>query len=103
MLFVMGISAGLFIVPIHAFIQLRSPSQRRGEILAASGFLGWVGIALAAGLLWVLTQIWAHLGITEFYDFRRNSTGISDSYSDNAARCSFWFDRCAFDTAVLPD
>ena len=58
MLFVMGISAGLFIVPIHAFIQLRSPSQRRGEILAASGFLGWVGIALAAGLLWVLTQIW---------------------------------------------
>jgi acyl-[acyl-carrier-protein]-phospholipid O-acyltransferase/long-chain-fatty-acid--[acyl-carrier-protein] ligase len=58
MLFVMGISAGLFIVPIHAFIQLRSPPQRRGEILAASGFLGWVGIALAAGLLWVFTQIW---------------------------------------------
>jgi acyl-[acyl-carrier-protein]-phospholipid O-acyltransferase/long-chain-fatty-acid--[acyl-carrier-protein] ligase len=58
MLFVMGISAGLFIVPIHAFIQLRSPPKRRGQILAASGFLGWVGVALAAGLLWVFNQLW---------------------------------------------
>jgi len=58
MLFVMGIGAGLFIVPIHAFIQLRSPPRRRGEILAASGFLGWVGVALAAGLLWVFNQLW---------------------------------------------
>ncbi len=58
MLFVMGIGAGLFIVPIHAFIQLRSPPKRRGEILAASGFLGWVGVALAAGLLWVFNQLW---------------------------------------------
>jgi acyl-[acyl-carrier-protein]-phospholipid O-acyltransferase/long-chain-fatty-acid--[acyl-carrier-protein] ligase len=34
-----GISAGLFIVPLQAFIQLRSPADRRGEILAASSFL----------------------------------------------------------------
>lgn len=46
----MGISAGMFIVPIYAFIQLRSPTHRRGRILAASNFLGWVGVIIASGL-----------------------------------------------------
>lgn len=54
----MGASAGLFIVPIHACIQLRSPSEQRGEILAASGFLGWVGVLLASVLIYVLSGLW---------------------------------------------
>jgi len=54
----MGISAGLFIVPIHAFIQLRSPNQRRGEILATSSFLGWVGVLLASALIYCFTALW---------------------------------------------
>ncbi len=54
---VMGISAGLFIVPIQALIQLRSPDATRGQIVAASGFIGWVGVLLAAGLLFVLTEL----------------------------------------------
>ena len=54
----MGASAGLFIVPIHAYIQLRSPSKRRGEILAASGFLGWVGVLLASVLIYIFSGIW---------------------------------------------
>lgn len=50
-----GISAGLFIVPLQAFIQLRAPADRRGEILAASSFLSWVGALAASGLLWVVS------------------------------------------------
>jgi len=53
----MGISAGLFIVPIHALIQLRSPDATRGQIVAASGFIGWVGVLAAAGLLFVLNGL----------------------------------------------
>ncbi|MCH8194441.1 MAG: MFS transporter, partial [Planctomycetes bacterium] len=53
----MGISAGLFIVPIHALIQLRSPDSKRGQIVAASGFLGWLGVLGSAGLLYLLTEI----------------------------------------------
>ena len=49
-----GVSAGLFIVPLQAFIQLRSPAEHRGSILAASSFLSWVGALLASGLLWLL-------------------------------------------------
>ncbi len=56
-LFIMGVSAGLFIVPIHAFIQFKSPDDQRGRILAASNFLGWAGVLLAGGLVFVLTQL----------------------------------------------
>ncbi|HEX5774118.1 MAG TPA: MFS transporter, partial [Geomobilimonas sp.] len=55
LVFLFGVSAGLFIVPLQAFIQLRSPADRRGEIQAASSFLSWVGVLLASGLLWVLS------------------------------------------------
>jgi acyl-[acyl-carrier-protein]-phospholipid O-acyltransferase/long-chain-fatty-acid--[acyl-carrier-protein] ligase len=56
--FVMGVSAGLFIVPINTFIQLRSPAQQRGQILAASSFLGWVGVLLASGLIYCFSSLW---------------------------------------------
>ncbi|RII25635.1 MAG: acyl-[ACP]--phospholipid O-acyltransferase [Geobacter sp.] len=55
LVFLFGLSAGLFIVPLQSFIQLRSPADRRGEILAASSFLSWVGVLLASGLLWCLS------------------------------------------------
>jgi acyl-[acyl-carrier-protein]-phospholipid O-acyltransferase/long-chain-fatty-acid--[acyl-carrier-protein] ligase len=50
-----GVSAGLFIVPLQAFIQLRAPAGHRGAILAASTFLSWVGALLASGLLFLLS------------------------------------------------
>ncbi len=57
LLLMMGVSAGLFIVPIQAFIQLRSPIKRRGRILAASGFLGWCGVLISALLVGLFTQV----------------------------------------------
>ncbi|MCI0499945.1 MAG: MFS transporter, partial [Planctomycetales bacterium] len=47
----MGISCGLYIVPIHSFIQWKAPRQIRGRVLAASSFLGWIGVLLAALLV----------------------------------------------------
>lgn len=60
-IFLIGLGAGLFIVPIHAFIQLRSPPERRGQILAASSFLGWVGVFLASGVIYLISGM---LGVT---------------------------------------
>jgi len=54
--FLTGVSAGLFIVPLQAFIQLRSPKKIRGEVIAASGFLSWIGVLISAGLLFVLSS-----------------------------------------------
>ena len=49
----MGVSAGLFIVPVQAWIQFASPPERRGSILAASSFLSWIGVLAAAGLTYL--------------------------------------------------
>jgi len=46
-----GISAGLFIVPVHSFIQLKAPKNIRGQVVAAANFLGWIGVALASVLI----------------------------------------------------
>jgi acyl-[acyl-carrier-protein]-phospholipid O-acyltransferase/long-chain-fatty-acid--[acyl-carrier-protein] ligase len=45
-LFALGFSAGLFNVPLAAYIQARSPTRTRGSILAANNFLVFVGILL---------------------------------------------------------
>lgn len=55
--FIMGVSSGLFIVPIQTFIQFRSPVARRGQILAASNFLGWLGVLIAGALIYILNGI----------------------------------------------
>ncbi|HEU0265693.1 MAG TPA: MFS transporter, partial [Geobacterales bacterium] len=50
LIILLGIGAGLFIVPLQAFIQLRAPRQMLGEVLAAGAFLGWSGVLVAAAL-----------------------------------------------------
>ena len=48
-LFLLGLSAGLFDVPLAAYMQHCSPPESRGVILAASNFLTFSGILVAAG------------------------------------------------------
>jgi acyl-[acyl-carrier-protein]-phospholipid O-acyltransferase/long-chain-fatty-acid--[acyl-carrier-protein] ligase len=50
----LGFGAGLFIVPIDSFIQYRTPREIRGEVIAVSGWLAWVGILLASILVYTL-------------------------------------------------
>jgi acyl-[acyl-carrier-protein]-phospholipid O-acyltransferase/long-chain-fatty-acid--[acyl-carrier-protein] ligase len=45
---ILGISAGLFMLPLSAFIQWKTPVHKRGAVLAASNFLNFVGILSAA-------------------------------------------------------
>ena len=55
LIFFIGISSGLFIVPLNAFIQYRAPADRRGEVLGAQNFLSFLGVAIAAALFFLLT------------------------------------------------
>ena len=50
-----GLGWGLYIVPLTAFIQFRSPPDRLGEIIAASAFLGFVG-EVVRRLLWSMND-----------------------------------------------
>ncbi|MBT3194586.1 MAG: MFS transporter [Verrucomicrobia bacterium] len=55
--FLIGLSSGLFIVPLNAFIQQRAPRECRGEILASCNFLSFLGAALSAGIFITLTRV----------------------------------------------
>lgn len=50
-IFLIGLSSGLFIVPLNSFIQYRSPRHQLGENLAANNFLSFAGLALSSGLI----------------------------------------------------
>ncbi|MEN8255121.1 MAG: MFS transporter, partial [Verrucomicrobiota bacterium] len=56
LVFLIGISAGLFIVPLQAFVQQKSPRERLGEILACMNFLNFLGVAVAAFLFLLFTK-----------------------------------------------
>jgi acyl-[acyl-carrier-protein]-phospholipid O-acyltransferase/long-chain-fatty-acid--[acyl-carrier-protein] ligase len=55
--FCLGISAGVFIIPINTLIQIRSPRQERGRILATGNFFSFVAILLASVFLWVMSRV----------------------------------------------
>ncbi len=57
LLFVLGLGGGLYMVPLEATIQFRSPPERLGQNLAASSWIGWLGVVAAAGLLAVNTSV----------------------------------------------
>lgn len=50
LILITGLCGGLFIVPLHTFIQQRAPRQSLGRILALGSLLSWTG-ALCASVL----------------------------------------------------
>jgi len=56
LIFILGFSAGLYIVPVNTLIQLKSPKYRRSEIIAASSFLGWLAMLGSSGVIWTCTR-----------------------------------------------
>ena len=56
-LLALGFSAGFYDLPLQAFLQQRSPQRSRGAILAAANFITFAGMLLAAGLFWLLSEV----------------------------------------------
>lgn len=54
-LLAMGITAGLYDIPLQAFLQDRSPPESRGSIMAAYNFLTFAGMLAASGVYWLLS------------------------------------------------
>lgn len=63
LLVVLGIGSGLFIVPLNALLQERSPDGSRGRILSASNLLVNIGGVVAVILQWMLAN-WLELTIS---------------------------------------
>lgn len=56
-LFLLGGSAGLYDVPLEAFLQFRSERKDRGMVLAGSYFLSYIFIVLSAGIFYALLKV----------------------------------------------
>ena len=64
---VLGFAAGLFIVPLHAFIQYRSPRNKLGAIQATNSFMSWLGILTASGLIWANSSFFENTAQNGFF------------------------------------
>ncbi len=52
-----GIFGGLFEIPLDSYIQVASPKQSRGQIVAAANFLSFIGVLLASSLIYLNSEI----------------------------------------------
>ena len=52
-----GISAGFFSLPFQTFIQFGAEPAMRGEVLAASSFINWIGILLASAATYLVGAV----------------------------------------------
>lgn len=57
-LFALGVSAGLFDVPLESYLQHRSSPQHLGQVVAATNFLAFSGILGMAGLYYLMIDVW---------------------------------------------
>jgi acyl-[acyl-carrier-protein]-phospholipid O-acyltransferase/long-chain-fatty-acid--[acyl-carrier-protein] ligase len=53
-----GMTSGLYQVPLDSYIQVVSPNQQRGQIIATTNFLSFVGVLLASISLYVMGEVW---------------------------------------------
>jgi acyl-[acyl-carrier-protein]-phospholipid O-acyltransferase/long-chain-fatty-acid--[acyl-carrier-protein] ligase len=54
MLALLGLSSGLFIVPLNAYLQQRAEAHEKGRLIATNNFHNTIGMLLASGVLWVM-------------------------------------------------
>jgi acyl-[acyl-carrier-protein]-phospholipid O-acyltransferase/long-chain-fatty-acid--[acyl-carrier-protein] ligase len=54
MLILLGITSGLFIVPLYAYMQQRADRQEKGRVVATNNFYQTIGMLFTSVLLWAL-------------------------------------------------
>jgi len=57
LLFLLGASAGLYNIPLHAYIQQKSPADSKGRVLATTNVVNFASMLLASGFLWFLQHV----------------------------------------------
>ena len=66
LLIIIGVFGGMYLIPLESFIQVASPDKRRGQIIAASNFLSFACVLLAAFALYLFNE---KLGLTAAKSF----------------------------------
>jgi acyl-[acyl-carrier-protein]-phospholipid O-acyltransferase / long-chain-fatty-acid--[acyl-carrier-protein] ligase len=53
----LGICGGLFEIPLDSYIQVASPRKSRGQMVAATNFMSFVGVLFASGLIYLNSEV----------------------------------------------
>ncbi len=53
----LGLFGGMYQIPMDSFVQLNSPHDTRGQIVAAANFMSFVGVLLASALIYSTREI----------------------------------------------
>ncbi|HUG92071.1 MAG TPA: MFS transporter, partial [Planctomycetaceae bacterium] len=53
----LGLSAGLFVVPLQVFLQKRPPRAQKGRMIGTMNLVNWIGILLAAGFYFAASAV----------------------------------------------
>jgi len=53
----LGVAGGLFVVPLDSFTQLSCPNERRGQVIAAGNFVGFIGVLIASFFLYLFGAV----------------------------------------------
>jgi MFS family permease len=57
LLAILGVCGGIFLVPLDSFIQLNSPDEKRGQIVATANFLSFSGALFASFCLYLFANL----------------------------------------------
>lgn len=54
---ILGICGGLFEIPLDSYIQVASPRQSRGQMVAATNFMSFIGVLFASALIYLNSEV----------------------------------------------
>lgn len=58
-MFLLGLSAGIFVIPVQVFVQQTPPAELKGRMIGAMNFMTWMGILASAAFLFVMNKVLA--------------------------------------------
>ena len=53
----LGVFGGLYEIPLDSYVQVASPKQVRGQMVAANNFLSFVGVLIASSLIYLNSEV----------------------------------------------
>lgn len=57
LLILLGLAGGIFVIPFDTFIQINSPVEKRGQVIASANFLSFTGVLVASIALYVFNDL----------------------------------------------
>lgn len=66
LLILLGTAGGVFVIPFDTFIQISSPMEKRGQVIATTNFLSFAGVLVASIALYLFNDL---MGLSPSWSF----------------------------------